>query len=88
MGKLIAIVAAGLAALAFSRRKTLKEDTERAKALATEQASALNARVRGASKEAEDTVIDLSEDTPAEAEAAGETAEEEAAAEQEATDAP
>ncbi len=51
----ITAAAAALAGLAFWRRKTLKEDTQRAKAAGKDAATKLNARLRGEADTKEST---------------------------------
>ena len=50
MGRLMALVGAALAALLFSRRKTLKEDGQLVTAKVKDGASKVTERVRGGSK--------------------------------------
>lgn len=60
MNKLVALAAAAIAGLVIARRKTLKEDTDRVKVAASEQAAKLNERVRGqSSDDADGEVISL-----------------------------
>jgi hypothetical protein len=54
MNKLIAIAAAAIAGLLFSRRKTLKEDSKRMTSTAKDQAANLTGRIRGGCEAGDD----------------------------------
>ncbi len=84
MNKLIALAAAGLAALLVSRRKTLKDDGKRVTAGVKDRASNLAERVRGGSdsdQTIDEDVIDLSDDEPVELAESGQKQESSAPAE-------
>ena len=60
MNRIVALAAAAIAGLVIARRKTLKEDTDRVKAAASESAAKLNERVRDqSSDDADEEVISL-----------------------------
>jgi len=66
MNKLIVLAAAAVGALLFSKRKTLKEDSQRLAADAKDRAANLNERMRGGCAadeiDGDDTVVDLTEE--------------------------
>ena len=62
--KLIAAIVGALGALAFWRRKSLKEDSEKVVAAGKDAATKANARLRG--EGAAESADDASDDSPAE----------------------
>ena len=82
MSQIVALAAAAVAAVLFTRRKTLKEDGKRIAAATKDSTAKLGQRVRGASESdgpesaVEDTADEVSQDSDGEEEVADEAEDE------------